>query len=209
MWQYCRRREKERGFAQQGKVKNYSEAALRILLICYTNSMGAEFEKIYREFYAEIRRFIFTISRCDPYITDDISQNTWQNAWRYFGSLNDMTAVRSWLYAIARNEAKRYFANRHTAFFSNVLTLDDEGVEDVIDESDSAFPESLANNDLLAKLLGTLSEDEQRLILLYYAYDVDLKEIANISGTNYNTLKSTFRRAMEKLRKAAGEMETR
>ena len=166
-----------------------------------------EFEKTYREYYAEIYRFIFTIARRDQDITDDISQNTWQNAFSYFDSLRDAASVRAWLYAIARNEAKRYFAGKHNVFFSNALTIDDdEGSIEVISEADSGFPEALANSDLLAKLLGRLSADEQRLILLHYAYDVGLKEIADMEGTNYNTLKSIFRRSMEKLRKAANEM---
>jgi len=166
-----------------------------------------DFEKIYSEFYAEIHRFIFTIARRDPDMTDDISQNAWQNAWRYMGSLRDTASVRPWLYTIARNEAKRYFASRHIAFFSAAMTLDDEEAQGVADEQDSVFPDALADGELLADLLGKLSEDEQRLILLYYAYDVDLKEIADMQGTNYNTLKSTFRRSMEKLRKAAKEDE--
>jgi RNA polymerase sigma-70 factor (ECF subfamily) len=167
----------------------------------------ADFEKAYNEYYAEIRRFIYTIARQDPDITDDISQNTWQNAYTWFDSLRDTSSRRSWLYAIARNEAKRYFANRHNVFFSNALTLDgDDDAVDAIDEAETAFPEALANSDLLAALLGKLTVEEQRLILLHYAYDVDLKEIADMEGTNYNTLKSVFRRAMEKLRKAANEM---
>ena len=170
------------------------------------SASNKKFEKIYSEYYAEIRRFIYTIARRDPDITDDISQNTWQNAWRYIGSLRDESSVRSWLYAIARNEAKRYYANRHTAFFSTALTLDEEEAEELVDEPDSAFPDELANSDLLAKLLDRLGPEEQRLILLYYAYEVDLREIAQLSGTNYNTLKSTFRRSMEKLRVAAKEM---
>ena len=172
------------------------------------NASANEFEKVYREHYAEIRRFIFTIARRDPDITDDISQNTWQNAFTYFGSLRNKDSVRPWLYAIARNEAKRYFANQHTAFFSNALPLDeDEEPIEVVDERDSEFPEALADEDLLAKLLDKLNEDEQRLILLHYAYDIGLTEIAEVGGIKYNTLKSTFRRAMEKLRKAAIEME--
>ena len=171
------------------------------------SASGAEFEKIYNEYYAELRRFIFTIARRDQDITDDISQNTWQNAWSYFGSLRDVSAVRPWLYAIARNEARRYFANSHNIFFSTTLTIDDEDFPEVIDEQDSLYPEAFADGDLLSKLLGRLGEDEQRLILLYYAYDVGLNEIAEMSGVNYNTLKSTFRRTMEKLRKAAKDME--
>ncbi|MCL1896027.1 MAG: RNA polymerase sigma factor [Clostridiales bacterium] len=168
----------------------------------------ADFEKTYSEYYAEIHRFIFTIARRDPDMTDDISQNVWQNAYSFFGTLRDVSSARAWLYSIARNEAKRYFANRGFVFFSNAQTLDDEqeGIE-VVDEKESAFSELFADRDLLARLLAVLREDEQRLILLHYAYDTDLNKIADMDGINYNTLKSNFRRALEKLRKAAREME--
>jgi len=168
----------------------------------------ADFEKIYYKHYAEIRRFIFTIARRDINMTDDISQNVWENAYRYIGSLRDIKSVRAWLYAIARNEAKRYFANKHILFFGETVTLDDGEAIAVIDERDSAFPEALADADLLAALIGRLSEDEQRTIILHCAYGVGLKEIAEMDGINYNTLKSTYRRAMEKLRKAAMEPGT-
>ena len=177
----------------------------------YNRSMGktADFEKTYYEYYAEIHRFIFTIARRDPDMADDISQNVWQNAYSYYETLRDVSSVRSWLYSIARNEAKRYFANRNVVFFNNAQTLDDdEGSIDVADEKESSFPEALANSDLLAGLLTRLSGDEQRLVLLHYAYDIGLNNIAELDGINYNTLKSNFRRAMEKLRKAAQEMET-
>ena len=155
----------------------------------------------------EIRRFIFTIARRDQDITDDISQNVWQNVFRYMGSLRDPAYARAWLYTIARNEAKRYFANRHIVFFAEALTIDDDEAISIIDENDSAFPEALTNSDLIVKLLGRLGEDEQRLIIMHYAYDMGLNEIAEVDGANYNTLKSKFRRAMEKLQMAAKEIE--
>jgi len=168
----------------------------------------ADFEKLYNEYYAEIRRFIFTIARRDPNITEDISLNVWENAYRYFGSLRDTKSVRAWLYAIARNEAKRYFANKHIVFFSEALPLDEGEAVTAIDERDSAFPEALADADMLVKLMSRISEDEQRIIILHCAYGIGLKEIALMDGTNYNTLKSIYRRAMGKLRKATTEPET-
>jgi len=168
----------------------------------------ADFEKLYNEHYAEIRRFIFTIARRDQNITEDISLNVWENVYRYIGSLRDIASARAWLYAIARNEAKRYFANKHIVFFAEALPLDEGEAVSVIDERDSAFPEALADADMLSKLIGRLSEDEQRIIILHCAYGIGLKEIAEMDGTNYNTLKSNYRRAMEKLRKAATTPET-
>ena len=169
----------------------------------------ADFEKTYNDHHAEIRRFIFTIARRDLNMTDEISQNVWENAYRYYGSLRDAASKRAWLYAIARNEARRYFANRHIVFFADTISLDESDAVTVADDRDSAFPEALADTDLLSRLIGGLTEDEQRLILLHCAYDIGLKEIAEMDGINYNTLKSNYRRAMAKLRKAAAgpEME--
>jgi len=165
-----------------------------------------DFETVYNTYHEELKRFIYTIARCDREMTEDISQNVWQNVFQYLSGLKNPEAVRGWLYTIARNEAKRYFTKRDVRLFTDVSELGaDPGLEPA-DEGESHFPDALANTDLLIKLLNRLSKSEQQLVLLYYYYDVGLTEIADMNGANYNTVKSTFRRTMAKLKKAAEEM---
>jgi RNA polymerase sigma-70 factor (ECF subfamily) len=165
----------------------------------------AYFETIYDAYWLEIKRFIYVETGRNAEFAEDIFQNTWENAFRYLHTLKDESKARAWLYAIAKNEAKRCFAKRRAEFFTRAIPLDEENGVDVEDLSESTFPEAFANAELLVGLLNRLTDEEQQLILLHYCYDMRLKEIAELYGANYNTLKSVTRRALAKLRAFAEE----
>lgn len=176
-------------------------------LFWYTSCMDTKqtiFETLYEKYALEIKRFIFTIARLDQEATNDIFQNTWINAWRYLESLKDPGSSRAWLYAIAKNEARRFYSLRSKEPAFESIDQDDEGrCEEPWDESESQFPEALCDADQLKGLLAELPQSDQQLILLHYAYGVAVAEIAELRGTNYNTAKSQLRRALAKLREAA------
>jgi RNA polymerase sigma factor (sigma-70 family) len=168
------------------------------------NADKRDFEKLYDEHWLEIKKFIYVSARRDADATDDIFQNTWENAYRYFDSLRTPGAARAWLYSIARNEASRYFAKNKNHFA--VLPLDEANEEgsgltnEPRDEESSVFAEAFADSELVKQLLNVLTDEEQRMILLHYAYGVKLKDIARETGSNYNTVKSVTRRALAKMK---------
>jgi RNA polymerase sigma-70 factor (ECF subfamily) len=164
-----------------------------------------DFERIYSELAPEIKRFIFTAARRDAGFTDEIFQNTWMNVYRYRESLKEPGKARGWVYAIARNEAKRFFALHGARFLAEVYTAEDEAdaTEQIADEQASSFPEALADADLIKTLIEKLDLSQQQLILLHYGHDISLKDIAEMYGANYNTIKSQLRRALAAMRKMA------
>jgi|GEM_PF-999845 len=193
------------------------EAALDNAM-CYTLTMSTDrafFEEIYEAHGLEIKRFIFASARRDNQITEDIFQNTWENAWRYLKSLRERGKAKAWLYGIARNEAKRYFTSKHIKFefpseFGQVRDEDEGGAGFVLepeDEESGAFPDRIAASELLSGLFERLTEPEQQLLILYYGYGVSLTELADLYGENYNTIKSISRRAMMKLRAYGEEIQ--
>ena len=160
----------------------------------------AKFTKIYDDYWLEIKRYLYVETGRDATLTDDIFQNTWINVYSYLSTLRDESNVRAWLYSIARNEARRYFHKNKTRFLSDVNEYADDGDENLEDEQASEYPDVLANEEFLSQLLNKLSSEEQQLILLHYYYDIPIREIAETHEINYNTLKSTIRRALAKLR---------
>jgi RNA polymerase sigma-70 factor (ECF subfamily) len=168
------------------------------------NTNQTLFETLYERYAPEIKRFLFTIARRDNEATNDVFQNTWMNVWRYLGSLKEEGAARAWLYAVAKNEAKRYYSTRRQGPAVEPVSLDDvDSVFEPLDETESRFPEALCDADQLKGLLAGLPDDDQQLILLHYAYGIALAEVAELRGSNYNTVKSQLRRALAKLRAAA------
>ena len=164
------------------------------------NNEHATFDEIYDAHYLEIKKFIYTIARRDYIITDDIFQNTWENAYKYFHTLKDESSVRAWLFTIARNETKRWFSQSSNKMFAEISSTDAEDAPEIPDEKEKDFPEALANSDMLTKALNMLTEEEQQLILLHYYYDLSLKDISVMYNMKYNSLKSITRRALVKLR---------
>jgi RNA polymerase sigma-70 factor (ECF subfamily) len=161
------------------------------------------FEQLYEAHGPGVKRFIFTQARRDADATDDIFQNTWENAFRYIHTLKERDAAKSWLYSIAKNEAARYYSRMARRPDLPVVSIDEPDAPDPADEGADDFPDALANADQLAGLMGMLTEAEQRLMLLHYSYDMSLSEIAKLTGANYNTVKSVTRRAAIKLRRLA------
>ena len=164
-----------------------------------------KFKEIYDKYWLEIKRFIFVETGRDAALTDDIFQNTWMNAYNYLSSLKDESAVRAWLYSIAKNETRRYFYKNKTRILSDINTDTDDEFKAIEDEEASEYPDTLANEEVLVKLLAKLNPAEQQLILLHYYYDLPIIEIAEINGVNYNSLKSSVRRALMKLRRLGEE----
>ncbi|MDR1797972.1 MAG: RNA polymerase sigma factor [Clostridiales Family XIII bacterium] len=160
------------------------------------------FDSLYDAHWLSLRKFIFVQARRDAGWTDEIFQNTWMSAWKGLSALKEPASARAWLFAIAKNEARRFFAGRGFRPFSDGEGAPD-GEAEAADEAAGTFPEALADADLLARLIAGLSEAEQQLVLLRYAYDMSLVDIAKQYGANYSTVKSQMKRALEKLRRAA------
>jgi RNA polymerase sigma factor (sigma-70 family) len=165
------------------------------------------FEELYEAYGVGVKRFIFTQARRDVDATEEIFQNTWENVFRYLHTLKERGAAKSWLYSIAKNEAARYYIRYGRRAPLEAASIDVDDAPDPIDEGADAFPETLSDTEQLAKLLGRLSETEQQLMLLHYAYDMSFSEISKLTGTSRNTLKSITRRAAIKLRKIAEATE--
>ncbi|MDR0886944.1 MAG: sigma-70 family RNA polymerase sigma factor [Clostridiales Family XIII bacterium] len=166
------------------------------------------FEKLYRTHKNEIAKFIYAMMESESTAADDIFQCVWRNAFRYLDSLENRDKARAWLYAIARTEIKHYFSKRTINLPIERGTDDEDSIfEEPEDMRSSDFPQALADADLLIQLLNQLDISQQRIVILYYYYDMSLKDIAETRHENYNTVKSLYRRAMAKLRVNAKEID--
>lgn len=114
-------------------------------------------------------------------------------AWRGRSSLRDAASRKSWLAAILRNEAYRYYS-RPRPDPTDVLESY-EGREDelVISTVDRFF---------LQQALEGLSERERVLLTLCYEEDLTQSAIATRLGIPEGTVKVQLHRARMKLRRA-------
>ncbi len=123
--------------------------------------------------------------------TLDAVQSAWTIAWRRIGSLRDPRQVRSWLVAIAANEARQ---TRRRTRRAVVTDISEQMIPGVGDPGDNA-----ALVDLERALRG-LNADERRLLALRYVADLDSTEIARVLGMSASGVRSRLARLLDRLR---------
>jgi len=111
--------------------------------------------------------------------------------------------MKTWIFAIAKGEAKRYYA-RSKNHESHILS--ENLVEDLFESSDQKdFTQLIEDRDLIRNLVSKLSEEEQQIYILHYSYDMPLKEVSEILNMNYSTVRNMHVRGIHKLQRFLGK----
>lgn len=158
-----------------------------------------EFEQIYEKYERELYAFIYSISRKDSYAAEDILQNMMINVYKNLHTLRNKEKLKSWLFAIAKQESNRYYAKKVCKMEINV-----DNVENVkgnnLTEPD--FSVEYINTEDFISGISDLRAEEQSIMFLRYAYGMKLQEISDIWNMNNNTVKTMHFRAIKKLKES-------
>ncbi len=162
------------------------------------------YKSMYRIAYSYLR------SECD---TEDVLQESYIKAKRHLNTLTNADSFPSWLSRIVINTAKSYLKKRDLIKFSDIIINNDDEEEefDIPDENDVFQPEIAYSekeiNDLLKKLIDSLSDEQRLCILMYYYDELSVREIAKIFCCSENTIKSRLSYGRKALKKKAENME--
>lgn len=159
------------------------------ILISAKNGEPEGFRKIYdyynKRVYCSVKMFL----KNDKY-SEDITQEIFIKVFSNIQQLKLLITFESWLYKIIFNTCIKFLLKDKKEDFTNYD--DDEMYQ--IDNNDFALPENeLLKKELNSKIIKTIYEldDHYRLsIILYYYYDISIKEISKIMGCKEGTVKS-------------------
>lgn len=132
-----------------------------------------------------------TIVCGDRDLAEDAVQNAWQQAWRKRADLRDVTKWRSWLIAIATNEAR--ILGRRERLRARVESL-------LFRDEPALGPDTAAFADLEAAL-RRLSPDDRALLALKYVAGYTSTEIGPIVGSTPSSVRVRLSRLHQRLRK--------
>lgn len=124
----------------------------------------------------------------------DVVQESIVKALTKIDSLREPAYLKTWFYRILLNESMNYF-RRNQRLLSLEDAVWDRGTED---------PDPAERLDLHAAI-EALSDAEQAVVRLRFFEDLKLEEIAQVTDTNLNTVKSRLYKALKKLRDMTGE----
>jgi RNA polymerase sigma factor (sigma-70 family) len=152
---------------------------------------AAAFEQIVATHHAEMRRVGFLITG-DPDLAQDAVQQAWQIAWRRLPTVRDPARLRSWLIAIAANEA-RQLVRRGRRRSELEQHMDPPGWYGTDPGS------GLENLDLI-EALERLKIEDRVLLALRYVAGFDSTEIARMAGGSASGIRTRLSRLVQRLR---------
>lgn len=167
-----------------------------------------EFDAVVAAHRTQIFRFLLASTR-DVDLAETLAQDCFLKAHRNWSSFRGESSALTWLMRIAINLQKDHWRNRRLQFWRRTRT---NAVD--LDEASDWLPsgERTAEQRMLAKeqvahvwrAVENLSERQRTVFLLRYVEELDLKEIADVTGMGEGTVKAHLSRALAKVRKELG-----
>lgn len=154
-------------------------------------------EKYSSKLYWHIRRLVILHEDAD-----DALQNTFINAWKGIGDFRSESALYTWLYKIATNEALTLINKRKR---NSAVSIDDLGnYFENSHEGDSWFDGDAAQIKLQNAILQ-LPEKQRIVFNLKYFDEMQYDEMSRVLGTSEGALKASYHHAVKKIEKFLGE----
>jgi RNA polymerase sigma-70 factor (ECF subfamily) len=132
-------------------------------------------------------------------VSEDLTQESFLQAWRHIGQLRNAEALSSWLYRIAGNVSNQYW-RRHKGR-ENVSLNEIAPSDDIKGNDSSQTSENQEQIYLLRKAVERLPVKLKQTVVLHYMQHLTIAEAAEITGVREGTLKSRLNRALKMLKK--------
>jgi RNA polymerase sigma-70 factor (ECF subfamily) len=165
------------------------------------------FRDIVERYQAKVFSIIYGILR-NRNDAEDIAQQVFAKIYFSIGKFDFRSSLLTWIYKITVNECYDYLRKkrvRKLVYESDFSEDDARRMENTEQSTEKVRPvdTTLAQRDLLMKLLDKISEEERMLILLKEVEGHSVEELAEMTGMNHNTIKVKLFRSRQKLLKHA------
>lgn len=137
----------------------------------------------------------------DPYAAEDTVQEASLKAWRNLNQLRPGAEMRPWFLGIVANECRSV---RRTRWWS-VLKVSDP--EPTVATGDAVATDAVAAHADLRRAIRRLRHRRRLLLVLHWYLDLPVAEIAAITNSSEDAVKSELSRAVRQLRGLLGEGE--
>ena len=173
------------------------------LMLAYAAGDAAAFDALYARHKGGVYRYLLRQCRQGG-VVDEMFQDVWMNLIRARATYVPTAKFTTWLYRLAHN---RLIDHYRASGIVHLVSVDDEAHADTVaalpgDASDQ--PERRAETrELGARLkdaVAALPAAQREAFLLQHEAGLSLAEIAELTGTGIETVKSRLRYATNKLR---------
>ncbi|MEM9686461.1 MAG: RNA polymerase sigma factor [Bacteroidota bacterium] len=170
----------ETTFIAQLKEKKTQEQAFGTLVSQYKERL-----------YWHIRRIV--LNHDD---TDDVLQNTFIKIYRSIDGFKGESALYSWMYRIATNEALSFLKSKARKYSITSEELQHKMVEDLTAD---VYFEGDEIQLKLQKAIATLPEKQRLVFNMKYFENMKYEDISKIIDTSVGALKASYHHAVKKI----------
>lgn len=150
------------------------------------------FESLCLPYKSDLFRFVFWLCR-NRTLAEDVMQETLVRAWRSIDALDDVNAVRSWLFTIARRELARTFERKR---------LETVDLATVVESGDPSLGMSDTTEiDEMRAALLKLDDGYREPLVLQVLFGYSTEEIASQMDLSVPAVLTRLYRARHQLRK--------
>jgi len=182
---------------RRGKYLEEWRDSLAARLRAGDRAAASEFVDIYNE---QIYLFIRRLGH-NRQVSEDLTQQSFLQAWQHISQLRNGKALNSWLYRIASNVSKLYW-RRHKGKGREMVSIEGVGID--MPESSEAVCDRIGRYEQLGRLKNAVAHLPGKLrqvVVLHYMQHLTIAEAAEAAGVREGTFKSRLNRALETLRK--------
>jgi RNA polymerase sigma-70 factor (ECF subfamily) len=149
-----------------------------------------EFDRFVREHAQAVRRYALSLTR-DPWTADDVLQETFLRAWKYWPTFRGTSTREAWVIRICRNVAFDLLASRVAH-----VTLDEERI---CDDRVARLNSPLLSLDVVGEMMQ-LGLEHREVVFLVDVLEYDYETAAEILEIPVGTVRSRVHRARALLR---------
>jgi RNA polymerase sigma-70 factor (ECF subfamily) len=166
-----------------------------------------DFDALVSQHRPRIFRFILASLR-DRESAENLTQECFVRAYRARDQFRGAASISTWLLQIAANLVRDHESSGRLKFWRRALGIDLRDVMDSVPDRQLS-PESILSvkQEVAAiwRVAAKLSERQRTVLLLRFVEDLDLLEIAEVTGLKLGTVKTHLFRALEAVRTALEE----
>ncbi|MCR4898985.1 MAG: sigma-70 family RNA polymerase sigma factor [Acholeplasmatales bacterium] len=155
-------------------------------------NINSDLDKLFEKYYKTYSKLVyFVVNRLieDEIEAEDLTNEVFLNFFEKYKN-EKIRNVKGYLTASARNMSITFLNKK------NKMVIDNEYINNLSDNNEKSYYHELIKS--FKKLLNDL---ELEIVIDHIVYDVKLSTIAKEKGVSNNTIKSIYRRALNKLKK--------
>ncbi len=157
-----------------------------------------EFEEIYRMHYKDVYNFLYRLCGHNQSIAEELTQDTFCEAFRCYHKFNAQSTITTWLCAIGKNLWFQYLRkHKNTIIDYDILsnTVSDDSSSDPME-----CAERSERSDMIRYAIAQLKPKYRDVVWLRSVAELPFSKVALLLGISENSAKVLFFRAKNQLK---------